>query len=399
MTISINNPIEATQIFTVILTVALLLSLRRNTRSQEPFPLSVTYELKGWAILAIIFAHIGYSLSSNDTFLFPLSIMAGVGVDLFLFLSGYGLVVSGLKRNLSIKEFYRNRLMKLFVPFWISIMVFFLLDFLLLDKTYSWGYVVSSFAGIFLSADLYRDLNSPLWYFTFILAYYLIFPLVFSKKRPWLGACVIYVVSYLVLRHNPVILNKVIDFYKLHTLAFPLGMVAGGIFFNLDENWIGALWRKLRAFSQGAVDALGARVWPQMEADKTGRAWVQLLRLAGHCAVLLLLLVVIIYTAYNSGMDKGTMTRQLISLVTMTAIVAVFLLKKTEIRLLQWFGVYSYEIYLFHWPILSRYDVFFRSASGWFAVTAYLGLFLLFGWLLQRLDKRLLERKWRYSRL
>jgi peptidoglycan/LPS O-acetylase OafA/YrhL len=73
--------------------------------------------------------------------------------------------------------------------------------------------------------------------------------------------------------------------------------------------------------------------------------------------------------------------------VTMSAITLLFLVKKTEVRLLYWFGLYSYEIYLLHWPILSRYDIFFRFSPGWIAMAAYLCLFLALGWLLRKADK------------
>lgn len=392
MTIFINHPIEATEIFTAIFVIALFLSLKRRTTA-EPFPVSVTHELKGLSILAIIFAHIGYSLVSDDRFLFPLSIMAGAGVDLFLFLSGYGLVVSGIKRNLSVKDFYRARLLKLFTPLWISIATFFLLDFFVLGKTYTWwGYVVPAFAGIFRSADLYRDLNSPLWYFTFIFFYYLIFPLVFFKKKAWLSAIVIYGISSLLLSLNPSYFSWVIGFYKLHTLAFPLGIIVGGMFGYSHNHSAKSIRRQMRTYVKNCIKAVGMTEWSLNLAKNIGPSSIKIFKQLAHFMGLAALIFVIVYTAFHSGVGMDPLTRQVLSLITVSALTLLFMLKKVEVRLLHWFGLYSYEIYLFHWPILSRYDVFFRFLPGWLAMVAYLLLFLALGRLLKKADKILVRK-------
>ena len=128
MIISIINPIQATYIFIAIFSVAILFSLR-SKKNHDFFPIETTNELKGLAILLVIFGHIGYFLVDDHSFLFPLSTIAGVGVDIFLFLSGYGLVVSALKKTLTIFQFYKTRLIKLLIPLWITLGTFFLLDF------------------------------------------------------------------------------------------------------------------------------------------------------------------------------------------------------------------------------------------------------------------------------
>ena len=127
MRISIIDPIFQTYLFGIIFLACLLISIK-NPKSDRLFSLSKTEELKGFAILAIIFAHIGYFLSSDNNFLFPLSILAGVGVNLFLFLSGFGLTASALKSPLSIINFYKKRLQKLFLPMWLIIFLYISLE-------------------------------------------------------------------------------------------------------------------------------------------------------------------------------------------------------------------------------------------------------------------------------
>jgi peptidoglycan/LPS O-acetylase OafA/YrhL len=105
----------------------------RKSKHTEFFPISVTQELKGLGILTVVFAHFAYMLVTNADFLFPLSIIAGVGVDLFLFMSGYGLSVGMLKRPLPVLDFYKRRLIKIFIPFWIAIILIFAADAIFLD--------------------------------------------------------------------------------------------------------------------------------------------------------------------------------------------------------------------------------------------------------------------------
>ena len=300
MIISINNTIQATLIFDGILFIVLLLSLRIKKIGQL-FPISQSQELKGLAILFIVFSHIGYFLVTDHRFLFPLTVMAGVGVDLFLFLSGMGLTASALKKPLSILNFYKKNLLKLFIPFWISLVLFFSLDFFILKITYSWQYIERSFFGLFTSVDLYRDLNSPLWYFTLILFYYLIFPLFFYKKAPWISAIVIYMVSLLIISQNIPLISWVESFYILHIVAFPLGILAGWLLYGLQ---------------------------PQQKID-TNEHYTRLKKYLfkiGRYALIILLVAFICYFSYYFGGQANPNIEQLVSIITMPAIIFLFLL-------------------------------------------------------------------------
>ena len=94
----------------------------------------------------------------------------------------------------------------------------------------------------------------------------------------------------------------------------------------------------------------------------------------------------------------------IISLLACGALIILFLIKKYESRFLYWFGFYSYEIYLLHWPILSRFDLFYRFAPAWLATVLYLAFFIASAWVMQWLIgqgpfllsqflKRILKRK------
>jgi peptidoglycan/LPS O-acetylase OafA/YrhL len=367
MKILIDNPITGTYIFIAIFVFAILLSLRKK-KSEGFFPISITNELKGVAILTVIFGHIGYFLVSDNRFLFPLSTISGVGVDLFLFLSGYGLVVSAIKKSRSVAKFYKDRLLKLLIPFWLILSTFFLLDFFVLSKGYSISYIMSSFLGFFPTADMYSDINSPLWYFTLILFYYFIFPLVFIKKRPWVSAILIYVISFLAL--NISFIGGVRYFYEIHSWAFPIGVLFGGLICSES----GLILKKL------ATDTI---------AKINFHRWSKVFKSIASYLLIVIFGLVIVYGFYHSGAGKSININQLISIIVTLSFVGVFLLKKNEIKLFSLLGIYSYEIYLLHWPILYRYDVFFKFLPNWLAVSLYLILFIALGWLLKKVSERM----------
>lgn len=382
MLISISDPISATYIFTVIFIAALLLSIRSRNKS-EIFSKVTTSELKGLAILLIIFSHIGYFLVSDHRFLFPLSTMAGVGVNLFLFLSGFGLALSSLRKEKSVWQYHGKRILKFFVPLWITLTVFYILDYFLLHSNYSWTYIFHSFAGFFSRADLYADIDSPLWYISLILFYYLIFPILFLKKYPWLSSILIYVLSYLIIYINPDFLSEVMRLYEVHILAFPLGVMVGGMIFypNRIRTYLAKNFDNFVAiFSKNKF------IVNIFNKSSYSNSLLTIKKIFGFILVAGLLIIVA-YTAINSGIGGTPKLEQTISLITTAALVILFLLKKFDIKLLYIFGLYSYEIFLFHWPILSRYDFLFKSLPAWLATTLYLVLFLILAWILKKCSK------------
>jgi len=361
MLISVTNPIQATWIFSLIFFVALFVFIKPR-KITEWFPSSLTTELKGMAIIMIVLSHIGYFLVTDTRFLWPLTIMAGVGVNLFLFLSGFGLTASQMQKDLSVGQFYKKRLLKLFIPFWLAIIIFFGLDYLVLNHAYPLLYIAKAFVGIFTHADLYQDINSPLWYFTFILGYYLLYPLVFSKKMPWLSAIALYIIGWLIIYLKPASLDYVLHLYRIHIMAFPLGILAA--------------WGVTKLKSPEIL-------------EKLARGW----RAIGYYVVMAILLAVFIYANYNSGVGDNPNKEQWMSILAVIAISGFFILKKIEFRLFYWIGVYSYEIYLWHWPIMYHYDIFYRFMPAWLATLLYLVFFVALGWAVSKLTELITKKK------
>jgi len=94
------------------------------------------------------------------------------------------------------------------------------------------------------------------------------------------------------------------------------------------------------------------------------------------------------YLAIYSGVGKGLWIEESMNMLTVLLIVALFVVKRFELRLLSLFGLLSFEVYLLHWPLMARYDVFFGFLPASVALAAYLALFVALGWVLHYVSNR-----------
>jgi len=346
--------------------LVLFTTLKQSTHS-DVFPISVTNELKGLGILTVVFAHFAYMKVTNADFLFPLSIIAGVGVDLFLFMSGFGLTVGMLKRPMKTVDFYKKRVIKIFIPFWIALIIMFIADALFMDKTYSVGYIIKSMLGFFPTADGFGDVNSPFWYITWMIMFYLLYPLVFFKDKPWLSAIILAVIATIIGTFNIFDLGSN-WLHRLHTVAFSMGIILAWLL-QVKEGEKNRFIEYIKDFRDNSKDM--------------------------KYIVIAIMFVIVFYVSQRTGagswptltsiLGQGFFVEQLMSIVIMLAFTVIFILKKVDSKFLTMYGVYSYEVYLIHWPLMAKYDIFFVYLPAWAAVIAWLVAFILVSMLLQRL--------------
>ncbi len=366
MQISTVDPLFQNALFISIFLGLVILSAK-NDKGPHEMNQTHTNEIKGIAILMVIFSHIGYFLFTDHRFIYPLSIAGGVGVNIFLFLSGFGVTSSAIKDPMSRMQFYKKRLKSIFIPMWLVLALTLAADYFILAKTYPTGDVIRSIFGIFPIADIYTSINSPLWYFTFILFYYFVYPLVFNRNKPFLSIITIFLVSVVVAMIDLPVSNDVLKLYKLHFLAFPLGMIFAYI--NLNKPGL-VIKRKLNELSSSSFVTTLIRYL-----------------LVGLCVA------IFSCTAVHSGIGKSIFLEQFASTVTVLSIVFIFLLKNTQFDLLVTLGKYSYEIYLIQWPLMYRYDFIYKNTPAFLGTIIYILLFIVIGYLMRRIVKIIVSNK------
>jgi len=366
MNISYPDSYFQTALFLTFFVSLVVLTAKKNRNSNVMSHLH-TYELKGIAILMVIFSHIGYFLFLDHNFLYPLSVAGGVGVNIFLFLSGFGLASSENLLSKSTLEFYKKRLKSIFIPMWLVLTVFLLLDHFVLGRNYSFTLVLQNFLGFFPNSDIDISINSPLWYFTLILFYYLIFPLFYRKKRPILSALLILLAGYFMVNLNLPVTKDVLKLYKLHLFAFPFGILLAYIF---NKNNVLKLKNRL-----GMIHLLAPK-----------RNFLRL-------TLISILSIIFAYTAIHSSIGEKIISEALLSLVTAASLVFIIILMRVQSDILIILGRYSYEIYLVQWPLMYRYDFIYKHTPDFLGTLIYIAFFVFTGYLMKNFLYSFLKSK------
>lgn len=123
----------------------------------------------GVAILWVMMFHLPFRSSIP---IIDLILKLGYGgVDIFLFLSGFGLYFSLSKGNVNLSEYYKKRFCRILPEFWIFLIITFLIK---------WNFSLHSFGRLIYCATTigYWIPGTPyvLWYISCILFLYLVYP-------------------------------------------------------------------------------------------------------------------------------------------------------------------------------------------------------------------------------
>ncbi|MFA5871030.1 MAG: acyltransferase [Candidatus Paceibacterota bacterium] len=348
MQIDVSYPLLNTILFGIVCLLFIIATMRMRAKD-ELFSRENSDEMKGYAMLAIIFSHIGYFLSKDTQFLFPFSIGAGVAVNVFFFLSGYGLAMSAFKKYLKPVPFYIRRFFKIIIPLWITLLLLYVSDFLVFKKTYTTSSIVHSFLGWFPNANIWNDVNSPLWYITILFFFYLIFPIIFRPWHPYSSASLILICGGVFAYFAPI---GVRGLYETHWLLFPLGVL-------------------FASFSHIRMLVLPKRTKSQ---------WI-----FGIVALVASLAVLYGYAGI------GTKYEQYISIVMLALFITAFWFIPFRSEIVEKIGKYSFGMYLIHWPLMYRYGVWFQFFPPWFSTLIGIVLSFLFAVVLDMIVRIILK--------
>jgi peptidoglycan/LPS O-acetylase OafA/YrhL len=140
--------------------------------------------LKGYAMLSIVIYHLGQAVSLPPI-LARMIDFGGTGVHTFIFVSGFGLYLSHLRKPLSFPQFLKKRFTKIYIPYIIIVSASALLSFLVPIYTNS---AYAFFGHVFLykmfDDEIMSSYGYQLWFISTIIQLYLVFPiLVWVKQR------------------------------------------------------------------------------------------------------------------------------------------------------------------------------------------------------------------------
>ena len=195
-----------------------------------------TFQLKGIAILLLLFHHLFYINNGlyNDWNIGPIPLIQTIGrfckvcVAIFVFLSGYGLAISNSSsKKFVASSFYAKGFTKLYLNYWLIYILFVPIGILFFHRSFSDVYschvipkAIIDFLGL---ADCfgYLGYNATWWFYSCILPLYLVFP-VLRFLLPRFSIILILGAGLFMLKGPAILFLQPIKYYLL---PFVLGMV------------------------------------------------------------------------------------------------------------------------------------------------------------------------------
>lgn len=124
---------------------------------------------KAIATIMIVVTHcVGYYDEQKDATFYVLNNIGFLGVGIFYFSSGYGLVYSNSHKENYLKTFWRKKLLNVFVPFWVVNVIYLLFAVFVEGNSYG----VVDIAKYILGIEL---ICPTLWYVRSVFVFYLLF--------------------------------------------------------------------------------------------------------------------------------------------------------------------------------------------------------------------------------
>ena len=187
--------------------------------------------------MAIIFVLIGHGLQwLTNSNLSVLNWGGGVGVAIFLMLSGYGLTESYLSEGkIDSKKFWKKRICTVMIPYWIIMVIQEVLDRILFKRDIGVKETLLSLIGYNAYTRL-ESIDSTMWYITFLMLCYILFFVVF--KLPFKNVIKGIILMSLFVLGFVMKVSLTTDWY-INYFCFPLGVLislcGGGLQKNIRK--------------------------------------------------------------------------------------------------------------------------------------------------------------------
>jgi peptidoglycan/LPS O-acetylase OafA/YrhL len=329
----------ATYSLSIIITIIILLilvsirkknlSLIRDNVFDNCLDMQTAITLRGIAVLFLIFGHFAVKCVEG---VLPFSFAARWAVIIFLFLSGVGLTkkygLSGLN-----SKFIISRIRRLLIPLWITLILFYTLNYFLLGWSKEPVKIIINFAGILFPWQP----NDPAWFITYIIYLYILYCVAsFVKTRDSIKPAIIMFLSYITM--FCIIHSSLLGYFGIwieYTCVFSVSVLVG-VYRN-------ELFHYMKSFYDSSIFVyfiiLLSSALVFMYYDGTNNMYLKMLEV-------------------NSFMQVVKTVQLLLFIIPLLMLACCLDHSKYESRLLSYLGDYSYEIYLLHMPFMVFYDFF-----------------------------------------
>lgn len=188
--------------------------------------------LKGYSILTIVIFHLGQVMNLS-ALLARMINFGGTGVHTFIFVSGFGLYLSHLKKPLPFVEFLKKRFTKIYLPYIIVVALSAIISFFIPVYDNSlYAFLGHLFIYKMFDENIIGSYGYQLWFISTIIQFYLIFPLLVILKSRLntisflaLGVIISICWSILVLLIHKGEVRVWISFFPQYLWEFMLGMI------------------------------------------------------------------------------------------------------------------------------------------------------------------------------
>jgi peptidoglycan/LPS O-acetylase OafA/YrhL len=344
----------------IIIVSMILLSLRKHNKDanmQYTSP-ETTNALRGLAIVLLIIGHLCIMCMEGEQFF---EYAGAWAVIIFLLISGFAITVRYGLNDIE-RTFIKQRIKRLLFAVWITLALFYSLEFILFNKVYSTQKIILSFAGII---NIFPP-NGPAWFITYIMFLYALFYFT-SKlrttpfKKNLFILFISYLTAYVIVRVS--LLDEYFHIWIRYTIVFPLG-VFWGLYKEKIYSYLHVIYQYSRIAFMGLLIAFYASYYnffsPQNPLGAMILPQSTMLKLFIETLQPVLLVIPIIMIGFVLDMTKRVS------------------------HFLTVLGSHSFEIYLLHFPFMAYYDFFlFRKP-----LTLYFFLYAAFIFTLSLLLKK-----------
>lgn len=150
------------------------------------FDVSITNASKGMALMLILWHHLFYEHPEEGWVVYQTALLAKVCVGIYVVLSGFGLAESVKKKGLELASFYKRRVLKLYMNYWLIALLFVPIGVWFMGRTlegvYGHAYMqglLLQMLGLHMFTWVGYGYNATWWFMSLIIVLYAIFPLVY----------------------------------------------------------------------------------------------------------------------------------------------------------------------------------------------------------------------------